>query len=82
MLHPFAHLRKSGRAYFLHVLQITFLLTFLACIFAYFIHMNAYECIGEILMGSLHIFAYLCIFCAFLLIFKFTIIYPYAYSSI
>ena len=27
-------------------------------IFAYFVHINAYECIGEILMGSLHIFAY------------------------
>ena len=33
--------------------------------------MNAYECIGEIHMGSLHIFAYLCIFCVFLCIFKF-----------
>ena len=40
-------------------------------IFAYFVHVNAYECIGEMLMGSLNIFAYLCIFCAFLFIFKF-----------
>ena len=32
-------------AYNFHILHI----------FAYFVHINAYECIGEILMGSLHI---------------------------
>ena len=31
-------------------------------IFAYFVHINAYECKGEILMGSLHLYASLCIF--------------------
>ena len=40
-------------------------------IFAYFVHINAYECTGEILVGSLHIFAYFCIFYAYLCIFKF-----------
>ena len=41
------------------------MLTYLTYFFAYFVHINAYECKGEILMGSLHIFACFCIFCAY-----------------
>ena len=54
--------QQSGECIFLHMLHIIFMLTYFAIFFAYFVHRNAYECIGEILMGSLHIFAYFCIF--------------------
>ena len=37
---------------YLHILHII----------VYFLHISAYECTGEILMGSLHIFTFMCIF--------------------
>ena len=58
---------KVGSAYF-YMFAYNFH-AYISCIFfAYFVHIHAYKCIGEIHMGSLHIFAYLCIFCTYLCI--------------
>ena len=53
--------QQSEDCNFLHILYITSMLTYLPC-FCIQMHINAYKCTGDILMGLLHI---LCIFCAY-----------------
>ena len=62
---------KVGSAYFcICCIFHAYISCIFVCIFCA-VHMNAYQCIGEILVGSVHIFEHLCIFCACLCIFKF-----------